>query len=80
MAKRPTERPRSRARDGRHMTMVFAALSLLSLAACLAAPLLYFWGVVEMPAYKRLLDVSSVAYLAFATLWATRPARPDKML
>lgn len=47
-------------------------LALLSLLACLAFPLLYFWGQLTTPAYKNLLAAASVAWFVFATMAVAR--------
>ncbi len=49
-----------------------AAVSLLSLAACLAAPIAYFLGAADVTTYKRLLFVFSVIWFVAATAWASR--------
>lgn len=48
------------------------AISLLSLAGCLAAPIAYFLGAVDMTAYKQLLFVCSVIWFVAATAWVSR--------
>ena len=54
------------------MNAALGVVSLASLALCLASPLLYFWGSLDMQAYKNLLLTASLAYFAFATAWAVR--------
>jgi hypothetical protein len=49
------------------------ALALLSLAACLAAPFLFFWGRIDEPSYRTLLAAGSLAWFVFATYGLTRP-------
>ena len=51
---------------------VVAVLSLASLAACLAAPLLHFFGALGEPAFKQVLAAASVAWFVFAITWSTR--------
>jgi hypothetical protein len=46
------------------------AASVFSLAAGLAAPVLYFLGVVSEPRFKLMLLVGSAAWFVFATLWS----------
>lgn len=48
-------------------------MAILSLLGCLAAPLLYFLGRMEMSTYKTLLAVATVSWFVFATTWAARP-------
>lgn len=48
------------------------ALSLLSLAGCLAAPLLHFLGKLGPDAYQVIFLAASVGWFAFATLWTRR--------
>jgi len=52
-------------------------LALVSLLACLAIPLLYFWGQVTLAAYKNLLSGASLAWFVFATLALNR-RRPER--
>jgi len=47
-------------------------LALLSLLACLASPLMFFWGQVTMPVYKNLLAAATVAWFVFATMALNR--------
>ncbi len=42
------------------------ALALLSLAACLAAPVLYFLGRITEASYKTAFLVASIGYFVFA--------------
>jgi hypothetical protein len=48
------------------------ALSLVSLAACLAAPVLRFLGKISPESYKLIFLAASVSWFVFATLWARR--------
>jgi len=50
-------------------------MAILSLLACLATPLLYFLGRMEMSTYKALLAVATGSWFIFATAWATRPEK-----
>ena len=54
------------------MKAVAAMLAVAALAWCLAAPLLYFRGIVTMEDYKAQLLAASLAWFVFATVWATR--------
>jgi hypothetical protein len=47
-------------------------LALFSLLACLAFPLLYFWGQITLPAYKNLLAAATLAWFVFATIAVAR--------
>ena len=47
-------------------------LALLSLLACLAFPLMYFWGAIALPAYKNLLAAASLGWFVFATMAVAR--------
>lgn len=51
-----------------------AVVSVLSLAACLASPLLYFWGTIDAPAYKQAFLLASISWFAAAATWAARKA------
>jgi len=44
--------------------------AILSLAAGLAAPTLYFLGVFSEPRFKLALLVASAGWFVFATLWS----------
>lgn len=44
--------------------------SVLSLAACLAAPCLYFSGRFSEARFKLVLLIASAGYFVFATLWS----------
>ena len=52
-------------------------LALASLLACLAFPLMYFWGQVTLPACKNLLAGASLAWFVFATMALNR-RRPER--
>jgi len=47
-------------------------LALLSLAACLAAPLAYFRGGLSEDAMKTLFLLASVVWFAAAGFWAAK--------
>jgi len=49
-----------------------SALSLVSLAGCLAAPVLHFLGKLGSDAYKLIFLAASVGWFVFATLWIRR--------
>ena len=49
-------------------------LAALSLVGCLVFPLLFFWGLITLPACKNLLVAASLAWFVFATLTVTRRA------
>jgi hypothetical protein len=48
------------------------ALSLLSLAACLAAPVMHFLGKISADSYRVVFLAASVGWFIFATLWTRR--------
>ncbi len=48
----------------------FGIAAIFSLAAGLAAPLLYFLGVSSEARYKLILLIASVAWFVFGTLWS----------
>ncbi len=50
-------------------------LALLSLAACLTAPALYFSRRLDMYAYKAILTIGTFGWFIFATAWAMRPRK-----
>jgi hypothetical protein len=50
----------------------WAALSLISLATCLVAPLLHFLGKLGSGSYKLVFLAASAGWFVFATLWARR--------
>lgn len=45
-------------------------LSLVSLAACLAAAVLYFYGRLPTQSFRLVFLLASIAWFVFATLWA----------
>jgi hypothetical protein len=49
----------------------WAALSLFSLAGCLAAPVLHFLGKLGSGSYKLVFLAASAGWFVFATLWAS---------
>jgi hypothetical protein len=53
------------------MKTIAVAASLISYAVCIAAPLLFFLGRIEMSTFKTLLGAGTVGWLVFATVWAT---------
>jgi len=53
------------------MRTIAVAASLVSYALCIAAPLLFFLGRIEMSTFKTLLGAGTVGWLVFATVWAT---------
>lgn len=57
------------------MKIIAAIASILSLAVCLIAPVLFFIGTTDESTFKSVLLIASVAYFVAATLWAGR-ARP----
>jgi hypothetical protein len=48
------------------------ALSLLSLAVCLAAPVMRFLGKISLESYKLIFLAASFGWFVFATLWTRR--------
>jgi len=51
---------------------IAAVASILSLAACLIAPVLYAAGTTDAPTFKTILLIATVAYFVAATFWAGR--------
>lgn len=47
-------------------------IALLSLAACLAAPVMHFQGTLDAGGYQRIFLVASLGWFVFATIWASR--------
>ncbi len=54
---------------------IYGALAVLSLAACVAAPLLYLRQEVSEAAYKNVLAAASVAWFLFGSLWVRGAGR-----
>ena len=55
--------------------MIWRILAAISLLLCLAAPFLYFWGLVSEGIFKGMLAAFSAAWFIFATAaMAKRPA------
>lgn len=50
----------------RSLKSLAGGLALLSLAACLAAPVLYFLGRITEAGYKTAFLVASIGYFIFA--------------
>jgi hypothetical protein len=62
---------------------IAGVLALLSLAVCLAAPVLFFAGRISEPDYKTAFLAGSIAWFVFAVAWgfarkgpAERPPMP----
>jgi hypothetical protein len=53
------------------MKTLLAVLSLLSLAICLAAPILFFAGYLPESGFKLVLLLASVAWFLLATSWSS---------
>jgi hypothetical protein len=51
---------------------VIIVLAALSLAACLAAPILFFLGSVEMVSYKNVLLAGTLGWFICASILAAR--------
>ena len=54
---------------------LFAVLALLSLALCLAFPVLRFLGRISVEGFRSGLLAASVAWFVFASLWAVKPKK-----
>lgn len=54
---------------------VAGALAAVSLAVCIASPLLYFLGAYGESAYKQILALASLAWFVSATAWLALRAR-----
>jgi len=52
--------------------ILFALISLISLAFCVISPVLYFLGKFTEKNYKLDFLIASVAWFIFATLWASK--------
>jgi len=50
--------------------------AVLSLAACLAAPVLYFLDIFSEPRFKLVLLVASAGWFVFAALWSGAKKAP----
>jgi len=48
------------------------ALSLISLAVCLAAPIMRFLGKISSESYKLVFLAASIGWFVFATFWSRR--------
>jgi len=53
------------------MKIVLVVASILSLLLCLAAPLLFFLGVLPEASYKLALLLASLGWFLLATSWAS---------
>jgi hypothetical protein len=53
------------------MRLLLGFLALLTLAACLALPVMHFQGRIDNTAYKQYLLVASVAWFVLAIPWMT---------
>jgi hypothetical protein len=58
------------------MKALLAAASILSLALCLAVPVLCFLGVLPEASYKLALLLASLAWFFLATSWSSYRKRP----
>ncbi len=56
---------------------VLAGSALISLAICLAAPVLFFLGQIPERAYKTVFLMASIAWFVLATARATVGKRPS---
>jgi hypothetical protein len=57
--------------------LVSGGLAMVSLAVCLAAPVLFFLGRIAERTYKTGFLLASIAWFLLATAWATaRKRRP----
>ena len=54
------------------MKGIAMAVSFVSYAVCLAAPLFYFYGRMDPDTYKTLFAAGTLGFLIFATVWASR--------
>ncbi len=52
------------------MKKFFAAVALIGLALCLAAPILYFLGILSEAGFKLALVPASLTWFVFGALWA----------
>jgi hypothetical protein len=56
---------------------LFAVLALISLAFCLAVPVLHFLGRLSVDRFRLYLLLASLGWFIFAPLWAAR-AKAEK--
>jgi hypothetical protein len=54
---------------------VFAVLALLSLAFCLAFPILRFLGRISETGFRSGLLIASLGWFVFAPLWSLKPKK-----
>lgn len=57
---------------------VFAVCAVLSLALCLAFPVIFFMGKMSGENYKLFFLLSSLAWFFFAFFWATKRGKTNK--
>ena len=50
-------------------TLIYAFLSVASLAICLIVPFLYLWAKIGESQFKLIFLATSMAWFVFATLW-----------
>jgi hypothetical protein len=53
------------------MRILTAATAILSLVLCLAAPILFFLGLIPESSYKLALLLASLGWFFLATTWAS---------
>jgi hypothetical protein len=53
------------------MKTLLAAASILSLALCLAAPVLFFLGILPEASFKLALLLASLGWFFLATAWVS---------
>ena len=51
---------------------ISAAVSAASLLTCIAAPVLYFQGMVDANTFQRIFAAASLGWFAAAITWSTR--------
>ena len=54
------------------LKLTYLLISIASLFLCLASAVLVFLGKTNMENYKQLFLLGSIAYIIFATVWATK--------
>jgi hypothetical protein len=59
------------------MKTLLAAASILSLALCLAAPVLFFLGILPEASFKLALLLASLGWFFLATAWISYRKKPS---
>ena len=57
--------------------IVFGVAAILALIGCVAAPILFFFGVTDESSFKSTFLGSSVGWFVCAWLWSREPDPPS---